>query len=463
LDSVLKISRMLSAAAAIVAVAAQVSLAHAESIHEALAKAYSNNPTLRAERAGLRAADEQVSQALSGWRPTVSAQASAAYEWSEQSTRFVGVPPGITAESAPASLSIRLSQPIFQGFRTVEGVKAAEARVRAGRQQLLSVEQEILFRAVQAYMNVIRDRKILSLRRQNVTILNEQLSAAKARFAAGEITKTDVSQANARLSQAKAAVSSAIAQLEASVASYHAVIGHKPKELHSPKGPRLPRNLDSALSIAHETNPNILAAAQVEDAALHDIAVARAGLLPELSLNASASISEDWEVKSGNREAASIEGRLDIPIYDGGRTYSEVRRTKQVASQRRIQIIEATRQVRESVTSSWNFQLSARQNISSAKTQVTAAQDALNGVREEYIVGSRSTLDVLNAQQELLNARISLVQTERDYIVAVYQVLGSMGKLTARHLGLRVSIYDPKENYNRVRNQLFGAGVETVK
>lgn len=457
---------MLTAAAAIVAVAAQVSMAHAESLNEALAKAYASNPTLRAERARQRGDDEQVSRALSGWRPQINAEANVRYAYNrQQGTNFGGGANGDyqTNYSAPADISIQLSQPVFQGFRTVESVKSAESRVRAGRQQLLSVEQEILFRGVQAYMNVIRDRKILSLRRQNVAILNEQLSAAKARFAAGEITKTDVSQANARLSQSKAAVSSAIAQLEASVASYHAVIGSKPKELHSPKSPRLPRNLDAALTISHETNPNILAAAQVEDAALHDIAVARADLLPQLTVVASAAVSEDWEVRSGDRTTASIGGRLDVPIYDGGRTYSAVRQAKQVASQRRIQIIEATRQVRESVTSSWNFQLSALQNISSAKTQVVAAQDALNGVREEYIVGSRSTLDVLNAQQELLNARISLVQTERDYVVAVYQVLGSMGKLTARNLGLRVSIYDPKVNYNRVRNKLFGAGVETVK
>ncbi len=441
--------------------------AFAESLHEALASAYRTNPTLGAERARQRGTDEQVPQALVGWRPQISASATAAHEHTTTlGTQFTGgqvVRKYSTNQSSPGSLAIQLSQPVFDGFRTVAQTKAAEANVRAGRQQLLSTEQDVLFRTVQAYMNVMRDRKILDLRRQNVTVLKEQLRATKLRFDVGEVTKTDVSQSQARLSQAVSAEASARAQVEASSASYLTLTGHKPAKLTRPRAPRLPNGLERALRTAQETNPNILAAAQVRDSAAHQIDVARSGLLPSLSVRATASISEDWEVKAGHREFQSIEGVLNVPIYDGGRSYSLVREAKQVESQRRIEIIESTRQVRESVISSWNFQSSALSTIDAAKSQVAAQQQALDGVREEYLVGSRSTLDVLNAQQELLNARIALVTAERDYIVAAYQVLGNVGKLTARNLALRVPIYDPKVNYNKVRNKLFGADISPSK
>ena len=429
---------------------------HAETLHQALAHAYTSNPTLRAERARQRGTDEQVPQALSGWRPQIDAQASATHQWTDR-----GQLP--TVETSPGTLSIQLRQPIFDGFRTIESTKAAEANVRAGRQQLLATEQEILFRAVQAYANVIRDQRILTLRRQNVGILEEQYRAARSRFAVGEITKTDVSQSNARLSQSRAAVASAVAQLKASEASYVALMGHGPNKLNQPSAPRMPSSLDRALSVAQQTNPNILAAAQVADSASFQINVARSDLLPSLSFQATGTLTDDWDNPGGVTKQARVEGVLNVPIYDGGLSYSNVREAKQIASQRRIQIIEATRSVRESVTSAWNFQIAARATIASAKQQVSASQEAVDGVREEYLVGSRSTIDVLNAQQELLNARISLVQAERDYVVASYQVLGAMGKLTARYLALRVAYYDPVQNYNQVRNQLFGSDVKTVK
>jgi outer membrane protein len=436
--------------------------ANAETLHEALGAAYRTNPTLGAERARQRATDEQVPQALSGWRPQISASASAATQSRRARSRnFLGAPgPYDTTDTTPGTLRIQLTQPIYQGGRTTASTKAAEANVKAGRQQLLSTEQDVLFRTVQAYMNVMRDRQIANLRAQNIKVLRDQLRATKLRFQVGEVTRTDVAQSEARVSQSISAESTARAQLAASIASYVTLTGHQPGKLSMPRLPKSPPSLEVALRRSQELSPNILAAAQVQDAAMHNIDIARSDLLPVLSVQASATITEDWGVKAGNEQVGRVETVLNVPIYDGGRTYSSVREAKQTENQRRIEVIEATRQVRESVTSSWNFRNSSRESITAAKSQVSAAQQALSGVREEYLVGSRSTLDVLNAQQELLNARISLVTAERDYIVASYQLLGTIGKLTAPQLALRVPYYDPKANYNRVRNKLFGAGID---
>lgn len=442
-----------------------VASASAESLHEALGAAYRTNPTLGAERARQRATDEQVPQALSGWRPQISASASAATQQRRAKATSVFGATGDynTTNSSPGSLNIQLVQPIYQGGRTVASTKAAEANVRAGRQQLLSTEQDVLFRTVQAYMNVIRDRQIASLRLQNIKVLRDQLRATRLRFQVGEVTRTDVAQSESRVSQSISAEANARAQLAASIAAYVSLTGHQPNKLSMPRTPKLPRSLDTALRSALDLNPNILAAAQVSDAASHNIDIARSELLPTLSVQASASITDDWEVRTGNTRVGRIESVLNVPIYDGGRSYSSIREAKQVENQRRIEVVEASRQVRESVTSSWNFQISSRDAITAARSQVSAAQQALDGVREEYLVGSRSTLDVLNAQQELLNARIALVTAERDFVVASYQVLGTIGKLTAQQLALRVPYYDPKVNYNRVRNKLFGAGIEQAK
>jgi outer membrane protein len=445
------------ASAAVLASVLSVS-AHAETLAEALARAYNTNPTLGAERARQRGTDEQVPQALSGWRPTITAQGQAGGTVRNARPSFGGGSYKSTYAN-PATLDIQLRQPIFDGFRTVEGTKAAEARVKAGRDQLLATEQDVMFRTVQAYMNVIRDRQLLDIRNQNRAVLADQLRGTDQRFQVGEVTRTDVSQAKARVAQAIAAISSAKAQLASSLASYRTLTGHDAGSLSYPKLPKLPRNLDAALAIAHEFNPNLLAAAQVADAASHDVFVARSGLLPSVSLQASANITEDWNNKGGNTKFARIDGVVTVPIYDGGTTYSKVREAKQIASQRQIETIETTRSVRENVTSAWNAYNASVSNISSAQEQVKSAQDALSGVKEEYLVGSRSTIDVLNAQQELLTARTALVQAQRDTAVIAYQVIGTIGKLTARSLALRVRYYDPVTNYKTVRNKLFGTNI----
>jgi outer membrane protein len=414
--------------------------------------AYRENPTLNADRARQRATDELVPAAKSGWRPTITSSQTVQQQWSN-----TNISP--STENTSFTLNIQLNQPIFRGFRTVEGIRSAKSTVEAGRQQLLSVEQAVLFDVVTAYLSVIRDRQILSIRQRNVSNLRRQARGAKARFDAGEVTRTDVSQSNARVSAAEGNVSAARANLEASIAAYVAAVGNKPGKLKYSSLGKLPKTLKAALATAQEINPNILAASWVFDASQHDVAVAKGVLYPEVDLRASA--TRTWNPQDGVKwaESATVQGVVNVPLYQSGREYAAIRQAKQTASQRQIQIVEATRAVREQVTATWYILTSARQAIVSAKAQVAAADLALDGITQEYQVGSRTTIDVLNAEQEVLNARLGLVSAEFTEVLSRYQLLQAMGKLTARHLALRGVYYDPKENYERVKNKWIGTGI----
>jgi outer membrane protein len=424
----------------------------AESLADAMRSAYRNNPTLEADRARQRATDEVVPAAKSGWRPTVNATVTAEQAWSNTSN---------TPRDSNASLNmnIQLSQPIFRGFKTVEGIRAAKSNVQAGRQQLLATEQTVLFNVASAYLAVVRDRQILAIRQQNVGNLQKQANAANARFQAGEVTRTDVSQARARVSGAQGDVASAKANLEGSIAAYAAVVGKKPGKLKYYRLGKTPPSLNSALTTAQEINPRILAASWVHDASLHDVEVAKGDLLPEISLRATASRTEHPQTGLDWSESATISGVLSIPIYQGGREYANIRQSKQTSSQREVQIIEATRAVREQVTASWYNLISSGQAITSAKSQVAAAALALDGINQEYQVGSRTTIDVLNAQQEVLNARLGQINAEHAQMLSSYQLLQAMGKLTAQHLGLGGGYYDPRINYNDVKDKWIGTRI----
>lgn len=433
--------------------------ASAETLNEALASAYAGNPTLRAERARQRSTDELTPQALSGWRPTVTAQASAG----PTNNRNNGVQGRFENKTTiPGQFEIVLSQPVFNGFETKYAVKSAEANVEAGRQNLLAVEQNLLFLGTRAYMDVIRDRQILKLRQQNVGILREELKATQERFRVGEVTRTDVAQAQASFAQSQAEVSTAKAALAASIANYVEVIGHAPGSLQYPKLAKLPANLDDAITTSERLNPQVLAQAFVAEAARNQIGVQRAGFLPKASIQASATAQSPHLLDQPNEETYSVLGVVTIPVYEAGLVYSAVRQAKQVASQARIQIIEVQRAVRNTVVTAWNALHAARQVIIAARAQVSANEIALEGVRQEYQVGTRTTLDVLQTVATLLLSRETLVVAERDQVVDAYQLIAATGRLTAHDLGLGAPIYDPVENYRNVRNKWFGTGVDTV-
>ena len=438
---------------------------HAETLGQALIEAYRKNPTLNSARAGQRATDEAVPQALSGWRPTVNASGSGGQVLSNTTFPTTGLYNATTQEN----LTIKLDQPIFRGFHTVEGTAKAESTVQAGREQLLGTEQTVLLNAVRAYLDVIRDRQVVAIRQRGVGAFQGQYRGTNERFKAGELTRTDVAQANAGLASARSLLALAQANLKASEASYVQVIGHQPGNLSGAPMAKLPRSLDEALNIAHETNPQILAAAHTADAAGHNIGVVGSALLPQADLQGIYSLSGTQGYSSVPATALpfdtsnlTLQGVVTVPIYEGGLVYSQVRQAKQQASQSRLNVIDAVRQVRQAVATAWGNLVAAQQILVSNATNVSASQLALDGMQEEYKVGSRSTLDVLTAEETLITALVSRVTAQHEQILASYQVQSSIGHLTGRYLHL-APVYDPTENYNNVHNKWIGLSADTIE
>ncbi|MDZ4382733.1 MAG: TolC family outer membrane protein [Parvibaculum sp.] len=431
-----------------------VTSAFAENLTDALAAAYQTNPTLQAQRAQLRATDEGVSQALSGWRPSVEAQGTAGRTKTTVMAAFSNS--GIVD---PRTYSLTLNQNLFAGGRTINATDQAEATVEAGRGTLESVEQSTLLNAVQAYMNVIRDQSVVELNRNNVEVLRRQLEATTDRFTVGELTRTDTAQAEARLSLAKSNLIGSEAQLTASRAFYERVVGQMPGTLERPKAiENLPDTEEAARAMAEENNPTLRAARHAEVASRSAISVAKGALLPSVDVQLSYQYAEDPTTTVRESEQSSILGVLTIPLYQSGSEYSRVREAKEVNNRSRLEVMATLREVDEQVRVAWDQLRSSRASIVSTKEGVNASAIALEGVRQESEVGARTTLDVLDAEQEYLNARVSLVGAERDLAVAEYGLLAAMGLLTARNLELPVEYYDPAENYGEVRNKWIGFG-----
>jgi outer membrane protein len=453
----MKSSCFLSSLLAGVTLSLWISQAGAQSLDAALAQAYMSNPTLNAQRAATRVTDENVPQALGGYRPTIGATANASAE-----TLTTTVPGGsVTDQLFPRGVGLQVNQTLFNGFRTGNSVLSAEANVLSQREALVNTEQQVLLQAVTAYMNVLRDAALLNLEQNNVDVLQEQLKQTKDRFDVGEVTRTDVEQANAGLAGARSQLFQAQAQLNASVATYRQIIGSQPKKTLAPARPLgglLPKNLDGAVKLGLGTHPAIVSALHAVDAAAFQVKVAEGGLYP--TVTASGAISQNWEPSPGtNRQfAASIGATLSIPIYEGGVTYSKTRQAKETLGEARIQADVLREQVRAAIVSAWGSYDASAAVIAAQQAQVQAAEVALAGVREEAKVGQRTTLDVLNQQQVLLNARATLITAQRDRVVAGYTLLSSIGRLTARQLKLKVMAYDPVVHYDQVRNKWIGTG-----
>lgn len=429
----------------------QAAAASMETLFGALAAAYANNPTLNASRAGLRATDENVPQALAGFRPTVAAALSGSVT---AGTTNLGS--GINRNG---SIQITVDQPVFRGNRTRNSVRIAETAVLAGRESLRNDEQNVLLDAATAYMDVMRDRSILGLNAQNLEFLRAEVNAAQSRLDVGEGTRTDVAQANASLEAAQSQYAAAVAQLASSTAVYIQVIGHKPGNLAaaSPIDRLLPRSVDAAIALALDHHPAIRATMLNADVAAFNVKVAEGALLPTVSVNATIgrNVTPDSPTTTFTN-SASIGGRISIPLYSGGAVSSQVREAKETYSQRQIQVDVTRAQVRAAVASGAARLEAARSQLSAAQAQISAAQLVLQGVQEERKVGQRTTLDVLNAQSQVLSGRIALVRAQHDRVVATYSLLAAVGKLSAEQLGLAVDHYDPTEHYGAVRDLWFG-------
>ena len=445
----------MAALALLVSVFASPVPARAESLHSALSHAYATNPQLAAERADLRATEEGVPKAKSGWRPKVNANASATVGRNRTTPQ-----PGAWRNYDSEQISITLQQPLFDGLKTHYGVRAAKAQARAGQQNLLATEQQVLLDAVLAYMNVVRDREIVRLRRRNVKVFREQLRATRDRFNVGDVTRTDVSQAEAALAGARAQLAQAQADLANSEATYEEVVGRKPGNVRFPRRlPRaLPRTLTEALRRAARKNPQVLAAAYGEEAARNAVEQAFGDLLPKLNLQATLSYTRNKQegARPTRTRDANIGISLDVPLYNGGYNHAAVREARHKAEAASLQVAVARRAVQKAVVQAWYNLQAAKRLISAASAQVMAARLAYRGVLEEYKAGSRTTLDVLNARQDLNNARVELVKARAAKVSSAYALLAAMGELTARRLGLRVARYDARPHYERVKNKWFG-------
>jgi len=440
--------------ASVISMSWAVSTSYAETLQEALSLAYSSNPTLQAQRASLRSTDESVPQALSGWRPTVTVTGQAGSEYAKTSSSTA---PGGDRTYNPTSLGVSVSQNVYAGGETTANTKSAEANVKAARSTLESVEQNVFQSAVAAYMNVVRDQAVVQLNRNNVEVLERQREAAQDRFDVGEITRTDVAQAEARLAGARSDLVQAIGNLKVSEANYERVVGQKPGTLENPPVPaNFPESIDAALELGMNNHPDIQAAKFNEESSMHNIRATSSRLLPSLDVTGSLTHSDNQASEAQWGETGSISARLTIPLYQSGAVYSQVRQARQLNNQRKIEIESAVRQVREAVTRSWEQLEAARAQITSTEEQVRANTIALEGVTQEAQVGSRTTLDVLDAEQELLVSQVSLVTARRDVSVALYDVLAAVGNLGAQELGLSVDLYDPEANYKRVRDKWIG-------
>ena len=430
-------------------------VARAETLSSALSRAYVGNPTLGGQRAGLRATDENVPRALSGYRPTVSVVANSGI------TTIDGVVSGgrRAQTTLPSTVGLQVTQNLFNGFRTANSTRQAESQVLGAREGLRNAEASTLYSGAQAYMNVLRDTAILDLQRNNRDVLEEQLSQTNVRFRVGEVTRTDVAQAESRLALARSQVSAAESSLQTSIATFRQVIGVEPRNLASgsPVDRLVPRTLTAAVQVGLEEHPAIVSALHAADAAEHQVKIVEGELAP--TLNVVGSVGQAWDqTLPGDRyTSASIVGQLSVPIYaGGGEVYARVRQAKETAGQRRIEA-EATRdQVRAGIVSAWGSLEAAKASILAAQAQVEAARIALIGVREESRVGQRTTLDILNQQQELLNAQVNLITSQRDRVVASYLVAQAIGRLSARTLALRVELYNAKLHYDQVRDLPWG-------
>lgn len=406
--------------------------ASGETLREALGAAFRDNPGLRAERARQRADEENVRQAIAGWLPTIilGADEGRAHSRTE--------PPVTTDTLNPHGIGVTLSQPLFRGFRTLNGKRKAEAEVQAGRFQLDDREQAILLDAVTAYVDVLRDRKIARLRRDNVTYLRSEVNASRVRRRAGELSKTDVAQARARLHEGKADLALALAEEKASEARYVSVVGHAPGRLAPPQLPEnlIPRSLKEAEALADAQNPGLESARSLQVAARHEKRQAYGEWMPTVSLEAAYRRDHDPELGIDARQDSSILLRLAMPLYQGGSVRSRIRQTTAREMNRRYEVADMRRRTRAEVTDAWQKSQAARRRIAAARLQVAAAREALNGIEIEAEVGERAFFEVLDAQRELVNAEVALARSERDLTVASYTLLAAVGRLRAHLFGI---------------------------
>ena len=454
---------------ATVSVAAMVALggsnisARAQALETALVQAYQNNPTLNAQRAALRATDENVPIALSGYRPkitgTITGGATNQDQVSKQvSSTGVGTYTTSNDNIAPHSVGVTATQTLYNGMQTANRTRQAEGQVSAGRETLRLTEQTILLNAATAYMNLLRDTAILDLQRRNVEVLQEQLRQTRDRFNVGEVTKTDVAQAESRVAAGRSSMLGAESNVVTSRATYRQQVGVEPGKLSAgtPVDRLSPKSLGTAVAQGRVENPNVTAAALGVDVASLQVKINEGALYPTVTVSAGMNYTAEQTPTIVKTMSYTALGTVTVPLYQGGSEFATIRQSKETLGQRRMDLDTQRDSAQQAVVQSWGQLEAAKAQIIATQAQVTAAETALNGVREEARVGQRTTLDVLNAQQELVNARVALVTAQRDRVVASYALLAATGRLSVAVLGLKANNYDPMVHYQQVRDSWVG-------
>jgi outer membrane protein len=441
----------------------------AETMESALAKAYQGNPQLNAQRAIVRQNDEGVAQALSGYRPTLSATAAV----SEQYTNLTGVIPPIPPAlpngisytvkgyTSPWSAGLTGQQTLFNGGQNANKVRKAESQVSAARETLRMMEESVLLGAATAYMDMSRDTANLEVQQNNIRVLQRTLKDTHNRFDAGQVTATDVAQAEAQLAAGEASLHAAESTLMTTRANYRRLIGVEAANL-APAAPvdRLsPTTLNAAIAVGSAENPSVTAALYGVDVAQLQVKIAEGALWPTLALQGSVQQQNYPNILQPNLFLGTVTLNLSVPIYQGGAEYSAIRLDKETVGQQRLNVDQVRDQTRANVVQAWGQLQAAKAQVEAAVRQNDASERALEGVRNEAQAGQRTTLDVLNAEQALVNARVSLIVAQHDRVVASYNLLSAVGRLSADELHLPVTIYDPMAHYQQVRDAWFGVRI----
>jgi outer membrane protein len=437
--------------------------AFADTIEAALVRAYQNNPQLNAQRAQVRSIDENVPQALSGYRPKVNLTASAGVQYTDTLSTAGGTPTTLVrtethGTNAPRSVGLTVSQTLFNGNQTANRTRAAESQVSGAREALRVLEQSVLLAAATIYMDYLRDAAIVEVQRSNVRVLEQTLKQTRDRFNVGEVTRTDVAQSEAQLAAGRTQLLAADATLTTTRANFRRIIGNEPGQLApgSPVDRFLPGTLPSAVELTLIENPNVTAAMFGIDVNFLQVKINEGALLPSLTLQTSVQQSYEQTMTVQRAFGASTVVQASVPIYQGGAEYALIRQSKENLAQQRLNLEQVRDQQRASTVTAWGQLVAGKAQVASAQAQVSASEIALNGVREEAKAGQRTTLDVLNAQQALVNARVALVTAQHDRVVASYSVLNSVGRLGPLVLNLATTVYDPSVHYHQVRDSWGG-------
>jgi len=430
----------------------------ADTIEAALVRSYQGNPQLNAQRAQVRATDENVPQALSGYRPKVALTASAGVQYSDQQINQNQHGGGLHGTQTPKAVGLTVNQTVYDGQITANKVRAAEGQVSGAREALRVLEETVLLNAATIYMDYLRDSATVEVQRSNVHVLEETLKQTRDRFNVGEVTRTDVAQAEAQLAAGKTQEQTAESQLVTTRANFRRIIGNEPSNLApgSPVDRFLPKSMAAAVDVSLIENPNVTAAMFGVDVAFLTVKINEGALLPTLNVQAAVNQAYEQQLTVFKTFNASLTAQLSVPIYQGGTEYALIRQSKETVTQQRMALDQTRDQIRATTVQAWGQLDANKAQVVSAQAQVTAAEVALNGVREEAKAGQRTTLDVLNAQQALVNARIALVTAQHDRVVSSYSVLSAVGRLSPQVLGLATQVYDPSVHYQQVRDSWVG-------